>query len=254
MTDTAWPDGLARPTSKSAWALFLDFDGTLVDIAPRPDAITVAGELPELLSRLHASLDGALAVVSGRSVADIQHYLGTGPYAIAGLHGAELWHDGGLERTAPDPLLDQVRARLTQFADAHGLLMEDKGVSVALHYRDQPDLETLVREEVDNTLHNVQAETLHALHGKCVVEVRAHHANKGSILVKLMTDPAFTGRVPLFVGDDVTDEDGMRVALELQGLAIKVGEGDSVASHRLESPAAVAAFLASLADHLENLE
>jgi len=253
MTNRVWPEGLEKP-GRSDWALFLDFDGTLVDIAPRPDAIAVRDGLADLIVKLHTLSGGAVAVVSGRPVSQIEHHLGRAEFAIAGLHGAELRHDGVLERMPADPLLEQVRARLGLFADEHGLLMEDKGASIALHYRDKPDLEEAVRSEVDNTLLNVQADTLHALHGKCVVEVRAHHANKGSILVKLMTDPAFAGRAPVFIGDDVTDEDGMRMALELGGHAIKVGAGDSVAPHRLADPEAVAAFLAGLADHWESLE
>lgn len=253
MSDARWPAGLPRPGTPNRWALFLDFDGTLVDIAPRPDAVQVREGLAELLTRLHGLLDGALAVVSGRAVAEIRHYLGHGPFAVAGLHGAELAHGDVIECAPADPQLEQVRARLGQFADAHGLLLEDKGVSMAVHYRDKPEMEALVLNEVETMLEALQAETLHALNGKCVVEVRSHHSNKGSILVQLMTMPEFAGRAPVFVGDDVTDEDGMRVALSLKGHAIKVGEGDSVATARLGDPAGVEQFLVALADHLESL-
>lgn len=225
-------------------ALFLDFDGTLVDIAPAPDAIVVPAALPPLLAALHARLDGALAVVSGRPVAEIDRHLGL-ELPAAGLHGLELRLGGTVVRPPPPAGLAVVRAAIAA-ADvaSRGVLVEDKGGSIALHYRDVPERGA---ETVTFARGLAEADPeLVALAGKMVVEIKPKAASKAVAVHRFMTEPPFAGRRPVFVGDDVTDEDGMRAALAGGGRAVKVGPGVTVAGTRLPDPAAVLAWLGRL--------
>jgi len=225
-------------------ALFLDFDGTLVDIAPAPDAIVVPPGLPALLAVLHGRLGGALAVVSGRPIAEIDRHLGF-ELPAAGLHGLEQRLAGAVVRPEPPSGLAAVRTAIAAAGvAADGVLVEDKGASIALHYRDVPArgpatvalARRLVGADPD----------LAVLAGKMVVEIKPKAASKAAAVHRFMGEPPFAGRRPVFVGDDVTDEDGMRAALAAGGRAVKVGPGVTVATDRLADPAAVAAWLARL--------
>lgn len=217
-------------------ALFLDFDGTLVEIAPRPDDIVVPRHLPALIDRLSARLGGALAVVSGRAVHALDSYLSPARFAASGLHGMEnRWNTGEpVVRVRPPESLESVRASLvgSGIADER-VRVEDKGLSIAIHYRAAP-----VRgEDIIAFVHDLAAPyaDLSVLAGKMVVEVKPSGYSKATAVEDGMRRFPFSGRRPVFIGDDVTDEDGMRAATALGGYGVKVGEGPSLAEKRVGS-------------------
>lgn len=234
---------MTPPSLPQEAALFLDFDGVLVDIAPRPDAITVPAGLPELLSAAERRCGGALAIVSGRGVADLQRYLGAFDGALVGGHGAEVHPPGlaaGLAPAGhPDPAA--LKRALEAGADRLGLLYEPKAHGGVLHYRASParagDAAALARD-------------LAAAHpgfavqpAKMAVELRPAGARKDKAVAALMDRPPWAGRTPVYAGDDTTDEPAMALVQDKGGLAIKIGTGDSVARHRLADPAALADWL-----------
>lgn len=203
-------------------ALFLDFDGTLVDIADSPDSVRVAPGLPALVTALARRLEGRLAIVSGRSLSALQHFLGPLDVAMAGSHGGEFRASGSaaVEPLAA-PLPDDVADRMTQFAQTSGgLLVEPKPFSIAIHYRRHP-------EARDALLACAQAVASdHAMkvkHGKQVVELAMPGSDKGSAVARFMELAPFAGATPLFVGDDVTDEDAFAAVGPLGGAGILVG-------------------------------
>ena len=229
-------------------ALFLDFDGTLVEIAPAPDAIRVDPGLPAVLRALAEMLDGRLAVVSGRSIADISTYLDTDGIALAGSHGGELRRPGDTAiETIAEPLPPRVLEEFTRFAAGReGLLIETKPYSVALHYRQLPSLEAEVLDLAGSLADSMN---LRLKRGKMVVEMLAHGYDKGTVVEKIMEVPAFQGSQPIFVGDDITDEDAFTKVLKLNGGGVLVGpERDTAARWRLPAVADVHTWLkASLA-------
>lgn len=227
------------------WAYFLDIDGTLIELAPSPDEIHVDEQLAHLIERLHAWTGGAVALITGRSIADVDRIFPLEGMAIAGQHGVELRApDGRLSvHEAPMEGLAAVRTRLSKVTERHpGLLAEFKGVSVALHYRAAPRLagyaHRLMRKLQLSFLpgHTVQS-------GKRVVELKPAGKDKGIAIAELMEEPPFAGRVPVFLGDDSTDELGFSVVNEMGGHSIKVGKGRSHASWRLVDVAAVRRWL-----------
>jgi len=232
------PPLLAQLASETALAVFLDFDGTLVDIALRPDAIDVPAGLQRSLSELGARLDGRLALVSGRAISDIEHYTGPLGLARAGSHGADIRDAAGRALgDLPAAIPADVLAELEVFATAHGFLIEQKPHGAALHYREDPSLGGI---GFDFAAKLAKAQGLDIKRGKCVIEVVGKGANKGSAVAILMSEPPFAGARPVFVGDDVTDEDGFRAVIELGGCGIIVGDRKSTsARYRLASPAAV---------------
>ncbi|MBJ3778406.1 trehalose-phosphatase [Acuticoccus mangrovi] len=214
-------------------ALFLDFDGTLVDIADRPDGIHVAPSLPGLIERLLAATGGAVAVVTGRKVEDIDGFLKV-PVAAAGMHGLEIRPAPGaaIETAPPPPEIAVLRGRILGWPIlGGGVTMEDKGAGLAVHYRAAPDMEAAVKAAMHETIADLPA--LHFIPGKMVVEAKGKGFDKGAAVRTFMTHAPFVGRTPIFIGDDVTDEDGMRAATALGGFGIKVGEGDTDAAYRL---------------------
>ncbi|MBK0391202.1 trehalose-phosphatase [Ramlibacter algicola] len=221
-----------------ACALFLDFDGTLVDIAPEPGAIVVPCSLVPTLSALQTYLGGAVAVVSGRSIRELDTYLAPLQLPVAGVHGAERRDaSGALDRVEPASLEEVTRAALALRARDARLLVEEKGTSVALHYRRAPELE---RECIDAMAAAVdRSEGLALLRGKMVVEAKPCGASKGAAIEAFLREPPFAGRTPVFVGDDVTDEAGFEAVQRLGGLGVKVGEGPSAAWQRLADPGAL---------------
>ena len=224
-------------------ALFLDFDGTLVEIAPAPDAISVAPGLSGVLHTLAEMLDGRLAVVSGRSIGDISTYLDVEGIALAGSHGGELRQPGSAAiETMAEPLPPEAQAEMQRFASGReGLLLETKPFSMALHYRQLPSAEG----DVLALAHSL-AETLHLRikRGKMVVEMLTPGYDKGSVVEKIMETPAFRGSRPIFVGDDITDEDAFTKVLELDGGGVLVGpERETAARWRLPGVADVHAWL-----------
>lgn len=236
-------------SSPLEWALFLDFDGTLIDLAPTPDAIRVPGELPALLCGLEAHFSGALAILTGRALRDLDHFLAPPRWPAAGQHGAELrWTTDGECVVADAGALQAARDEIRRFAARHpGILVEDKGASIALHYRAVPAARQAIKMQV-GALVEASAGTLEAIVGKGLYELRPAGVNKGQALRRLLEKAPFGDKKPLVLGDDVTDEATFEVALERGGRAIKVGSGETAAPWRLDDPMTVRGWLADLCD------
>ena len=228
-----------------ACAFFLDLDGTLVEIAQQPAAVQIASELPALIADLYAASAGALALISGRSITDIDSLLRMPQLPVAGQHGAERRDArGGLHFHAVDDLaLAGVRAQIEAWGAIHpGLLIEDKGLTLALHYRSVPQLEerldALSREAIGETNGKFQVER-----GKMVFEIKPSGRHKGRAIEEYLDETPFIGRLPVFVGDDVTDEYGFIAVNARGGVSIKVGEGATAATLRLPNVDAVHRWL-----------
>ena len=249
------------PGPGDRWALFLDVDGTLVAIEPTPEAVRVEPALRLLLERLAAANDGALALVSGRSLASIDAVFQPLRLPAAGLHGWERRRgDGTLAPTAePTAILVPLRPMLLAFAAARpGLRVEDKGGSLALHYRLAPHYAAAVCQRAREIA--AAEPQLRLIEGRKVVEFVPHGSDKGAAIADFLAEPPFAGRMPVYAGDDTTDEDGFAAVNRLGGLSIKVanpetrGRHASQARHRLPSIAALHAWLAALAQRLETGE
>lgn len=222
-------------------ALFLDFDGTLVEIADGPDAIAVPDRLAPRLERLAVRLDGALALVSGRSIDNLRQYLGPVALHFAGSHGADVRAPCGTALRAAEPLPGTVRDALAQFAASHDLLYERKAHGGALHYRARPDLEHAARIFAAGL---ADTHGLATKEGKCVIELVRPGADKGGAVDLLVEQAPFIGATPVFIGDDVTDEDGFAACQRHGGFGIAVGERASAAArYSLETVKDVHAWL-----------
>ena len=236
------PPNLDALDRAGSLALFLDFDGTLVDIAPTPDGIAVPADLAQALCQLRDRLEGRLALVSGRALDDLERHLGHLPIARAGSHGSDCRAaDGTVLGDAPAGLPESLLATIHDFAAREGFDTEDKPHGAALHYRANPSLEDrgLAFAKQVAREHGLQVKR-----GKCVIELVSSGADKAEAVRNIMQAAPFHGAMPVFVGDDVTDEDGMRAAAELGGFGIAVGERPSDnARYSLESPAAVQHWL-----------
>jgi trehalose 6-phosphate phosphatase len=222
--------------------LFIDFDGTLVDIAERPDSVTVPGEVGRLLSDLYRRTDGATVIVSGRRLEDVERFLPDFPGTIVASHGAELKDGGKLWRheAAGSGHLDSIRRLAATWAESEpDVLVEDKPCSVALHFRQAPDrmgdaervLAAVVQQHPGFVLH----------HAKMALEVHPEDVSKRAAVERLML--RWPGRVPVAFGDDATDEGMFEAVNEKGGHSIKVGEGDTAADWRLDAPGDVHAAL-----------
>ncbi|WEK46790.1 MAG: trehalose-phosphatase [Candidatus Andeanibacterium colombiense] len=237
------PPPLGALRAKGPVALFLDFDGTLIDLAPTPDSITVPVELAHQLERMAARDDGRLALVSGRSAADVSEHLGPASIALAGSHGLERFRADG---SAIEPRAAAMPAGIAEvvrdFAEHRpGLAYEPKSHGAALHYRAAPRLQAEAIAFVEQL---AAAHGLAVKHGKCVVELAPRGADKAAAVHAFMHEAAFRGALPIFIGDDTTDEDGFRAAEELGGFGIVVGERPSgFARYRLSTPAEVHTWL-----------
>lgn len=216
--------------------MFLDFDGTLAEIASRPEAVVVPGELIATLDALAQALDGALAIVSGRRLVDLDRFLAPLQLPLAAEHGAlRRVGSGRLSEAEPPDLTEVTRAAEDLIGQYPQLLMERKTSSVALHYRQRPELAdeclAVMAEACDRT------PGAELLHGKCVVEVKPLGVDKGHAIASFMKEAPFAGRQPWFAGDDVTDESGFAWVRQAGGQTLKVGPGETLAQHRLRSPA-----------------
>jgi trehalose 6-phosphate phosphatase len=238
------------PAISPDWALFLDVDGTLLDFAPTPDSVRVPSGLVATLDILRAHLDGALALVSGRSLATLDALFAPLQLPAVGLHGLE--RRSADPRTMPPspPALDAFRAQAEALAAQHpGALVEDKGTAVALHWRGNPAAATALLVLAETALAELPGYQLQP--GDHVLELRPRGADKGSAILAMLDAPPFHGRLPVFVGDDHTDEHGFAAVREHCGIAVLVGDRQpSAARHRLPDTAAVRAWLTDAAIRL----
>lgn len=233
------------PAPSVDWAYFLDVDGTLIDIAETPDAVQVDTALLDLIERLHRASGGAVALVSGRSISDLEHYLGMLSLPLAGQHGLErrdatgrLW----IHAASPEAKCAIKDALLPVLARYPGLLLEDKGLTLALHYRMAPHLAAFAHQTM-NRLSSSAGKDLEVQRGKRVVEVKPAGIDKGTAVSEYLSEPPFKGRHPVFIGDDLNDEHGFAEVNKLDGISIKVGKGSSCARFRLSDVAAVRRWL-----------
>ena len=235
----------------STIAIFLDVDGTLLEIAPTPEAVVVPDELPGILDQLDQATGGAIAVVSGRSLAQLDEIFQPVTLSAAGLHGLERRNRGaGLERGVEKPAIhDAAKVRLEAFAAEHpGTIVEDKGITLALHYRGAPD----AREAASALVHQILEEsrnTLTLLDGKMVFELKPPGFDKGKSVEVFLQEPPYAGRMPVFAGDDVTDEAGFKVTNALNGVTVRIGgnsDRDTAAKYAVDSVSELRVWLKSL--------
>ena len=228
-------------------ALFLDFDGTLVDFAPTPESIKLRLGSRELLERVSRRLNGALAVVSGRKIADLDRFLAPLELPSSGVHGQEFRPAPGDLRVRPaTPEFDIARRRLSAaLRPDDPLLIEDKGGSLVVHYREHPDLRGRAKAIASAAVSGL--DDLHTVEGHYIFEIRQRGVTKAIALELFSDQPAFRKRMPVFVGDDTTDEDGLRAAGRAGGFGIKVGPGATEADFCLRDVSSVHEWLARLA-------
>jgi len=231
-------------------AVLLDVDGTLLDIAATPPTVEVPGRLREALRSICARTDGATAFVSGRPLAELDRLFAPLRLAAVAGHGAELRVTGKAEPHRYDtPIGNDLRRQLIAFARAHdGIILEDKGYSLALHYRLAPERAAEVHEVVAAACAPYPPDSIEVLMGKAVVEVKSIAFNKGTGVRELMKYPPFRGRRPIFIGDDVTDEQAFAVLPEFDGLGFSVGRELPALAGTFRTPNDVRAWLYRLAD------
>lgn len=254
MTTLIEPDIAASPheiaSADREIALFLDFDGTLVEIAPSPDDVRLDRRVAPALTALRAQLGGALALVSGRPIGFLDGVLAPHRFDIAGLHGAQIRVDDEIRSQADTH--EGMRAALrdlVRFANSHvGIIVEDKRISVALHWRLAPALE----EEALTLMRGIAARMgpgMRLQEGKSVAELVPAGASKGSAIAWLMATPTYAGRQPVFIGDDITDEDGFEAVNAMGGISVRIGaDRESHATCRLASPTALRHILLEAAE------
>jgi trehalose 6-phosphate phosphatase len=237
-------------------AFFFDFDGTLAPLAPTPDAVQVADGAIGALQTLQSATGGAVAIVSGRPIHEIDRFLAPLAFPIAGSHGAELRRGASADSDVVrigfgDPRLEAMRTQLAPMVAAHpGLLLEVKGAGLAVHYRAAPQLQSLVEQVTTDVVHAANAgQAAFVLQpGKMVVEIKPHGVDKGKAIELFLDQAPFAGRKPFFVGDDLTDEKGFKVVNALGGLSVKIGDGDTIALHREPSVEAFVEWLIRVAN------
>lgn len=238
------------------WALFLDIDGTLIEHADHPEGVSIPDDLPDLLARLQGALDGAVALVSGRTIDWMDRRFAPTRLAASGQHGAEV-------RLAPDapsvPIpLPKWRRPLEQALDEvlatwPGVFVEHKPLSLAVHFRAVPQFGEAIMDRVIALGTGIDG-GVEFLKGKYVIEVRQAGRNKGTAVAELMNSALFAGRRPVFLGDDVTDEDGFRAVRAAGGLALAVGPRPTdQADFKLASPTEVRRWLTDLPTALERV-
>jgi len=228
----------------SAHALFLDFDGTFVDFAPVPEAIKLRIGSREMLERLSRRLSGALAIVSGRRIVDIDRFLAPLELPASGVHGQEFRPAPGDLRVRPaTPEFDVARRRLSAALQADDpLLIEDKGGSLVVHYRLRPELRGRAKGLASAAISGL--DDLYVVEGHFIFEIRQRGITKAIAIELFASQPPFRKRIPVFVGDDTTDEDGLRAAEKAGGFGVKVGPGHTQARYCLHDVSAVHAWLA----------
>jgi trehalose 6-phosphate phosphatase len=239
------PRSRLPPAPSLNWAYFLDVDGTLINIADTPQTVLVDTALLDLIASLHRASGGALALVSGRMISDLQSRLGLPQLPLAGLYGLERRDSAGRLwiHAAPPAAKAAIKEVLAPVLARHpGLLLEDKGLTLALHYRQAPKLAAYVHQ-VMGRLANGAGPGLELQRGKRVVELKPAGVDKGTAVTEYLAEPPFKGRRAVFIGDDLNDEHGFAEVNELDGISIKVGKGASCARFRLPDVAAVRHWL-----------
>jgi trehalose 6-phosphate phosphatase len=234
------------PRDLNRLAILLDVDGTLLDIAPTPQAAVVPPGLSDTLARVRDRLDGALALVSGRMISEIDHFFAPLKLAVIGGHGAEMRPiaAGPIVAGRATSLDAEFKQQLKDIAASHpGVLVEDKGYSIAIHYRQVPKQGVALIHAVKHAHQAWGDQSIELLSGKAVIELKFAGFNKGTAVRQLMTYPPFARRAPIFVGDDHTDEDAFKVMPEFNGQAMSVGRKLPGIDKYFECPADVRAWL-----------
>jgi len=239
------PRSAPPPAPSLSWAYFLDVDGTLINIADTPQAIVVDTALLELIASLHRASGGAVALVSGRMISDLQSRIGLSQLPLAGLHGLERRDSTGRLwiHAAPPATKSAIKEALAPVLARHpGLLLEDKGLTLALHYRQAPGLASYVHQ-IMGRFANLEGQGLELQRGKRVVEIKPAGIDKGTAVAEYLAELPFRGRRAVFIGDDLNDEHGFAEVNRMDGISIKVGKGASCARFRLPDVAAVRHWL-----------
>jgi trehalose 6-phosphate phosphatase len=233
-------------------AILLDIDGTLLDLAPTPREVWVPPGLARTLNGLLEKTGGALALVSGRSLNDIDLIFAPEQFPAVGGHGAEMRISGDNESVATHapPMDKELKRRLAAIAKlSPGILLEDKGYSLALHYRLAPHAEKAIYEAVSLIRADLPNAPIEVLPGKCVCEIKHSGFNKATGVLELMAHEPFRGRLPIFIGDDVTDESVFALMPDLGGLAFSVGRRAKGVADHFDEPRDVREWLARLLDN-----
>lgn len=233
-------------------AILLDVDGTILDLAPTPPQVWVPPSLRQAMSALLARTGGAVALVSGRSLDELDLLFSPLQLPAIGGHGAEL-RASMRDRWRAAPLDAELKRKLATVAElGPGILLEDKGYSLALHYRLAPDQKPRIEAAVRRICAENPTAPVEILHGKSVVEIKQSGFNKGSGVRELMRHRPFLDRHPIFIGDDVTDESVFDIIPELDGLAFSVGRKVAGVNGHFEKPEAVRGWLARIAGEAES--
>src|SRR6059058_3571254 len=253
--DEAVPETVPVPSSLvphlSETAILLDVDGTLLDLMPTPREVWVPPGLVKTLNRLLVRTNGALALVSGRSLNDIDLIFAPDLFPAVGGHGAEMRIEPDSEAVAAHapPMDKELKRRLAAIAKlSPGILLEDKGYSLALHYRLAPHAEKAIYEAVSLIRADLPNAPIEVLPGKSVCEIKHSGFTKATGVRELMTHEPFRGRRPIFIGDDVTDESVFAIMPDLDGLAFSVGRRAKGVAGHFDAPGDVREFLAHLLD------
>jgi trehalose 6-phosphate phosphatase len=237
------PGELTKRAPPSRSAYFLDVDGTLLEIKPSPEDVVSDKVLRALLTELAAAMGGALGLVSGRTIGDLDRIFAPLIFPAVGLHGAEIRFPDGARKTPPLGAMDAVRESLMDFVVTHpGLRLEDKGAALAVHFRQAPDLAGEVLKFVDALAKN---SGLALQPGKMVAELKQAHHDKGRGIATLLASAPFAGRKPVFIGDDLTDETGFLFVNVQGGISVRAGPAGAPthARYLLRDPANVRAEL-----------
>jgi trehalose 6-phosphate phosphatase len=239
--------GTLPASPEAPWCLFLDIDGTLLDIAPTPDAVKVDPALLNLLRRLGRACDGAIALITGRPIAIVDALFAPLQLPVAGVHGFERRNAQGhyFRPGFVGAGLSYLRSEVTALAQSlHGVLLEDKGCAFAVHYRQAPNLEETIRLRLARLI-TVSLPAFELIDGDHVVEIKPVEHDKSTAIEAFMQEDPFCGRTPVFIGDDTTDLDGFAAMKRFNGLAIAVGSRIP-GENRLAGPRDVRAWLESL--------
>src|SRR5213083_1766657 len=253
--DDEAPETVPVPSSLvphlSETAILLDIDGTLLDLMPTPREVWVPPGLAKTLNRLLVRTSGALALVSGRSLNDIDLIFAPEQFPAVGGHGAEMRisQDSEAVATHAPPMDRELKRRLAAIAKlSPGILLEDKGYSLALHYRLAPHAERAIYEAVSLIRADLPNAPIEVLPGKCVCEIKHSGFTKATGVLELMAHEPFKGRRPIFIGDDVTDEAVFGIMPDLGGLAFSVGRRATGVADHFDEPRDVREWLAHLLD------